>query len=684
MTHAAVPLETHERPTSAVEAVLARVRALCRRRILWLEHLASDAARRPEARDALGRALLDVDAPEAEARFLSAEPEARALLREADALERRIFEADDSRLAHLAEALGLTPTERDLLQVCLAGAVDPSLALVFGALTGVEGAAAPTEPLAARLCGYGRTALWGPTSALSRWRVLAVESRAPGQPDALGIEPPMLSYLLGASEIDPALLGCCTVLNTGPEPLPGWPVARTAERIARALERGVPSRVQVMGAPLSGRKTFAAAVARALGSPLMVVDTARVEEDQWPDVRLRVLRQALLHDCAVAWTGPAARRGLEADPGLLALEFTILDSPEELVPAVGWHEERVTIPALTSAERRDLWLRFIPGARAWDDESLRHLSERFRATIGEIAHVAAQGDDRFEDVQRRARDLSHGKLGDLAVLLDCPFHRGDLFLPPQLGALLDAFLFEARDRTAFWEQAGARRLFPRGTGLVALLSGPPGTGKTMAAQVIAAELGLDLFRIDLASTVNKYIGETAKNLRRLFARATDMNAVLLFDEADALFSRRTDTRDAHDRYANADTTYLLQLIEEYPGIALLATNKRQQMDDAFVRRIRYVFYVPRPEPPQRLAIWRQVVSELASPACAARLDADLRRLAADTPMTGAQIKTTVLAAVFLAREAGRPLAPEDIAGGLNRHLVNQGGPIAAEPGRGRR
>ncbi len=132
----------------------------------------------------------------------------------------------------------------------------------------------------------------------------------------------------------------------------------------------------------------------------------------------------------------------------------------------------------------------------------------------------------------------------------------------------------------------------------------------MAAQVIAAELGLDLFRIDLAASVSKYIGETSKNLRRIFARAAEMNAVLLFDEADSLFSKRTDVKDSHDRYANTDTNYLLQLLEGFDGIALLASNKRQNIDIAFVRRLRYVMDFPRPDAAERLRIWERLVREL--------------------------------------------------------------------------
>src|SRR5262249_34306246 len=177
----------------------------------------------------------------------------------------------------------------------------------------------------------------------------------------------------------------------------------------------------------------------------------------------------------------------------------------------------------------------------------------------------------------------------LGRLVQCQCTCDDLVVPERVPEALEDFAFEARDRVTFWESPCAQRLFPRGTGLVALFGGPPGTGKTMAAQVIAAALELDLFRIDLAPVVSKYIGETAKHLGQIFARAARMNAVLLFDEADALFSKRTEVKDAHDRYANADTSYLLQLLEEYRGIVILATNKKQNIDPAFIRRVRYVF-----------------------------------------------------------------------------------------------
>jgi SpoVK/Ycf46/Vps4 family AAA+-type ATPase len=233
-------------------------------------------------------------------------------------------------------------------------------------------------------------------------------------------------------------------------------------------------------------------------------------------------------------------------------------------------------------------------------------------------------------------------------------------------------LFEARERVRVWEGPAAQRLFPRGRGLIALMTGNPGTGKTMAAQVIAAELGLDLFRIDLAASVSKYIGETAKNLRRIFARAAEMNAVLLFDEADALFSKRTEVKDSHDRYANTDTNYLLQLLEGFDGIALLASNKRQNIDLAFVRRLRYVLDFPRPDAAERLRIWQRLVRELFGEATEVELHGLLRSTADAVELTGAQIKLALLGGIFAARQDGSTLTGAHLCVGIERELVKSG------------
>jgi hypothetical protein len=657
-----------------LDAVLVRVRALAERRLLWLESLADAGA---DAHASLPRrlrvALLDLDSPHEEARFYQRDPRCRELTARANAYAEAIADSSGTTFRHLVDALEAMPSEADLLQVCVAAHLDPSLAQIFGYLEGdVERRSHATETLAARLCDYGRASMWSPAGALARWQVLQADATDAGESPPLRLDPYVLLFLQGSSELDPELLDCASYLGPCP-PLPRWPVEEVSRRVAEALARGLPSRVWLVGQPLSGRRTFAACVADRLGTALVAVDTSRIEERNWSRAQVRIRRHALLHGCAVAWHGPQVTRACAGGEVKLPLEFAVLEPPGEGTSAPGWHEERVELPRLLSEERGRLWESFLPASRTWTGETRRQLAERYTLQVGELAHIAAQSPESFDDVRRLAREFSRGRLDDLGHLLECPFRRADLQLPGRLSNLLDEFLFEARDRIRFWEDEHARRLFPRGTGLIALLSGPPGTGKTMAAQVIAAELELDLYRIDLASTVNKYIGETAKNLRRLFARAADMNAVLLFDEADALFSKRTEVRDSHDRYANADTNYLLQLIEDYPGVGLLASNKRQNIDEAFVRRVRYLMFFPRPDAGQRLAIWRQIVRELAGEERELALAAGLEQAAVRVEASGAQIKNAVLAAMFRARQAGRPLGVEELRHGLERELSNQGG-----------
>jgi hypothetical protein len=269
------------------------------------------------------------------------------------------------------------------------------------------------------------------------------------------------------------------------------------------------------------------------------------------------------------------------------IQFVACDADQIVAPCGHVIDHRIELPAPALDERRRLWKASIPESVAWSANESETLVTRYRLNAGDIVSVARRAPENAREAAVFARELTRHRLGDLGRVLDCPFTWDDLVVQEKLLQALEDFAFEARDRATFWERSSARRLFPRGTGLVALFSGPPGTGKTMAAQVIGADLELDLFRIDLAAVVSKYIGETAKHLAQIFIRASRMNAVLLFDEADALFVKRTEVKDSHDRYANADTSYLLQLLEEYRGIVILASNKKQNIDPAFIRRGRF-------------------------------------------------------------------------------------------------
>jgi len=264
------------------------------------------------------------------------------------------------------------------------------------------------------------------------------------------------------------------------------------------------------------------------------------------------------------------------------------------------------------------------------------------------------------------------RLGKLAQQMNGHFTWDDLVLPAAVKNGMEDFTFEAMERNHFWEEPAAQRLFPHGKSLIALFTGNPGTGKTMAAQVIANKLKLDLFKIDLSSVVSKYIGESAKNIERILSRAKTMDVVLLFDEADSLFGKRTEIKDAHDRYANTDTNYLLQAIEEYPGIIILTSNKKSNIDNGFLRRFRYVIEFPKPDATERLQLWTSLLNELGGEEQMKALSVGLKKLADLIELTGAQIKLSILSAVFMARRDAGEIQITHLLKGIERELMKEG------------
>ena len=244
---------------------------------------------------------------------------------------------------------------------------------------------------------------------------------------------------------------------------------------------------------------------------------------------------------------------------------------------------------------------------------------------------------------------SYGGLDTLAQRLVSTATFDDLVLPAAQRELLGDILAHVRHRGRVyeeWQMSGPSR---RGLGISALFAGPTGTGKTLAAEVLAGALDLDLYRIDLSQVVSKYIGETEKNLRRIFEAAGDSGAVLLFDEADALFGRRSEVRDSHDRYANVEISYLLQAMESYRGLAVLTTNMRSALDPAFLRRLRFVVTFPFPGPAERARIWQR-----AFPPATPTEGLDVARLA-QLSVAGGNIRTIALHAAFAAAQAGLPV-----------------------------
>jgi SpoVK/Ycf46/Vps4 family AAA+-type ATPase len=245
--------------------------------------------------------------------------------------------------------------------------------------------------------------------------------------------------------------------------------------------------------------------------------------------------------------------------------------------------------------------------------------------------------------------LTRPRLDNLAQRIDVKATWNDIVLPAEDICLLHQIADQVRQRSTVYQDWGFDRRMNRGMGISTLFAGESGTGKTMAAEVIAKDLRLDLYRIDLSAVVNKYIGETEKNLRRLFDAAEDGGAILFFDEADALFGKRSEVKDSHDRYANIEINYLLQRLEAYRGLAILATNLKSSLDAAFMRRLRFIVNFPFPSKEERKTIWQKVFPP-ETPTSA--LDCD--RLA-KLNLTGGNIHNIALNAAFLAAQARTPV-----------------------------
>jgi SpoVK/Ycf46/Vps4 family AAA+-type ATPase len=291
-----------------------------------------------------------------------------------------------------------------------------------------------------------------------------------------------------------------------------------------------------------------------------------------------------------------------------------------------------------------------------------------RVRGGKVAVITAR------DLQDACRLHSNQRLGSLARKIAPNGTWSDIVLPDDCMAQLHEICNHVKYREHVYDDWGFGRKLTLGKGLAVLFVGSSGTGKTMAAGIIAAELGLDLYKIDLSTVISKYIGETEKNLSRIFDEAETSNAILFFDEADALFGKRSEVRDSHDRYANVEVGYLLQRMEEYQGIAILATNFRKNMDDAFVRRLHFTVEFPFPDEADRHRIWQGIW-----PKDTPRDESvDLELLAARYEMTGGNIKNIALAAAFLAADDGEVVRMAHVAQAALREYQKTGKLIVDE------
>jgi SpoVK/Ycf46/Vps4 family AAA+-type ATPase len=584
-------------------------------------------------------------------------------------------------LDRLADEFDLRGFDLDLLMVAAAPEIDLRYERLVGYLHDDVSRRRPSVDLALhllcadaaeRIAARSRVA---PDAPLIRHGLLHLitDPTQPHQPllaQGLRVDGQVLRLLLGESTVDPRLVNCARVACRGRplDELPLDPLTRAALPLPGLLQAGVepPPRLYLHGPPGIGQLGAAQALAAIAGRELLVVDLARVAEADEPieEIVRTAWRDAWFRDMAIlvegldAQTGDRLRDAVTAEVARSRV-LTFLTGRDPWIPAVRDGDPptgvvSVPFPLPAAPIRLQAWREALDGSA--DGPVLEALAGQYRLDGPHIREAAATARHRGgwtgavptpADLFAAARAQSGRELTALACKIDHMHGWDDLVLPEDTRTQLTELASRVRQRTRVLDEWGFDRLLALGRGTCALFAGPSGTGKTMAADVIAGELGLDLYAIDLATVVSKYIGETEKNLKRIFDAARRANAVLFFDEADAIFGKRSEVRDAHDRYANIEIAYLLQKMEEHDGIAILATNLRENLDDAFLRRLHFVVEFPVPDEADRERMWRRFIPPRAP------VDAiDFAFLARQFRLPGGNIKNIVVSAAYLASANG--------------------------------
>lgn len=569
------------------------------------------------------------------------------------------------RLAQLSERFGLDAFESDVLAVLWVGAFDPELRAQLASREHFAGQI--TVRVVAALFGHAPRVRLPSESPLLLWQMVQEHPLIDGTA-ALVIDAAIIAWLEGEHELDRSLAGRAQLLPAAIE-LAQWPLDATARQLLDGLQRGLRWRVHVVAGDALAARWFAAALGERLRLPVLDVPQGSLPADT--DTAVRLHRQAFLDHCipCVALDDAALSRPAGVLP--FAVQIVHGDGPLAL-PVPGVQDLACRLSPPDAAERERLWRHWWPPCAAWPAGDLADLALCHDAGVDDIAGAAGTAPSSARDAAQALRERTRGDLGPLARRIDCSFQWDDLVLPAPVHERLKEIAFEARERVRVWADPAAARLFPYGRGLVALFAGAPGTGKTMAAQVIAGDLGLDLLAVDLSAVVSKWVGETAQHLQQLLSSRAAQRSVLFFDEADALYAKRVEeVRDAQDRFANLDSSHLMTALESYPGIVLLASNLKANIDGAFLRRIRHVVDFPKPGADARERIWRQSVQALFTPAQSRRLDAELPRIAR-AEATGAVIKNAALSALFAARHARCEPSLRLLGEMLARELAKEG------------
>ncbi|WP_330479761.1 ATP-binding protein [Streptomyces platensis] len=560
----------------------------------------------------------------------------------------------------LTTCFGLSPFEREIVLLAAAAELDPTTGARCAAASGDPSRTHPTFSLALAALGAPHWSALTPVAPLRRWRLIELDDETRLTTSRLRLDERILHFLVGSPYLDAKLHGLLR-RTTAPGSLPPSH-DRAAARVAAGWAGtgpDAPLRVELVGGDLRTRADIAATAARRSGLGLYSMAADDVPTDAGERDRLARLwqREAILLPAALLIeVGEMDRdQHAAADAFIAAAAVPLVVAGPDPRQTGQPRGERVTVPKLDTEEQLGLWSDAFAGVPEVTVRHLQSLVAQFqlpphvvRAAAATVRRDLPGADAADAGELAWQAGLTQARMGldELGRRIEPRAGWQDLVLAERQLKILQEVVAHVRQRSTVYQDWGFAKALRSGLGVTALFAGGSGTGKTLAAEVMAKELGLDLFIIDLSQVVSKYIGETEKNLSRVFDAAERGGALLLFDEADALFGKRSEVKDSHDRYANLEVSYLLMRMEAYRGLAILTTNMKKALDSAFMRRIRFVVDFPFPGEKERAEIWSRV---LPSQAPTKGIDP---ALLAQLTVAGGSIRNIALSGAFLAAEEG--------------------------------
>ena len=570
----------------------------------------------------------------------------------------------ESSLDILSQKFNLSAFERDILLLCLSIELRPEISMLCEKLQG-ESKNYPTLNLALSYLPYSNSQVISRNYPLLRWELIEVLPNYSFTRAPIRLEKRILSYILGVNEFDEKLIG---IIQPIPEELEANYLPKSQLNLVDNMvsiwsnESNEKPILQICGSEIYSKYAIASQLCKNLNLNLFVLlaNQLPTKPKELEEIKRRWEREAIL-------TNGVLLLDLDEIEGVnKSIEPIISSFIETLgVPLIISSSERRSsryrpiiyfdLPSLSYEEKQSIWLENLGDRSAQLNGQLDRVASQFNlsphaieATSYSVLVNEKNGHSLSDCLWNSCRTSARPKLDNLAQRIESDATWEDLIIPESEKDLLKDLAIQVKQKVKVYEQWGFGGK-KRGLGITALFHGSSGTGKTMAAEVIANTLNLDLYRIDLSSVVSKYIGETEKNLKKIFDAAESGGTVLLFDEADAIFGKRTEVKDSHDRHANVEVSYLLQRMEAYQGLAILTTNLKQNMDRAFLRRIRFIVKFEFPDTESRSKIWQGIFPAFA-PTSGLKFD-KLANLHAN----GGDIKNIALNAAFIAAEANEPI-----------------------------